>query len=404
MTAVCLHHYKGSMKKETLLATLGCMPHDKPHDHRGVVNIPPYRASTILFPTLEEFERADRGEHPHPIYGRYGTPSSEALEETLATLECADHAIITSSGLAAIVTTLMAFLKSGDHLLMVDNVYGPTRRFCHHELQRFGVETTFYDPLIGGDIAKLIKENTRVIYCESPGSLTFEMQDIPAIAKIAHQKNILVVADNTWGTPLYFKPFEHGVDISIHSATKYIAGHSDLVMGVITCKKEHYRPLLLTYRNMGPCPSADNCYLAMRGLRTMSLRLKQQQENALAIAGWLKMRPEVEVVLYPALPGAPGHELWKRDFTGAASIFSIALKPVSHKALTAMVNDLELFGLGYSWGGYESLLITFNTAKSRNARHWPYQGQGLRLHIGLEHPDDIIADLEKGFERLNKAG
>lgn len=384
------------MKNETLLATLGCFP----EDHQGAVNLPTYRASTILFSNLAEFESAERGEHPHSIYGRYGTRSTEELEKVIATLEGADHAIVTSSGLAAIATSLMAFLKSGDHLLMVDSAYGPTRRLCDNVLKRLGVEITYYDPLIGAGIASLMKDNTKVVYVESPGSLTFEVQDIPAIAKVAHGKGAVVIGDLTWATPLYIDAFKLGVDVSIHSATKYIAGHSDLVMGTIACKKEHYRPLLLTFRSLGACPSGDNCFLAMRGLRTMAVRVKQQFESALVVAQWLQKRPEVEAVLFPALPGAPGHDLWKRDFSGASSLFSIALKPVTHAQLTAMIDGLQFFGLGYSWGGFESLITTFNTEKTRAARPWPYKGQGVRLHIGLEHVDDLIADLEAGFSRL----
>lgn len=387
------------MKKETQLVTLGCFP----EDHHGVVNLPTYRASTILFPNLEEFERADLGEHPRPSYGRYGTPSTEALEKVLAEFEGSAHAIVTASGLSAIIVSLMAFLKAGDHLLMVDSTYAPSRRSCDHMLSRFGIEVTYYDPLIGADIAKLMKENTRVVFVESPGSLTFEVQDIPAIAKVAHAKGAIVIGDMTWGTLLYQKPSDLGVDVTVHSATKYIAGHSDLVMGAIFCGADHYKALLNAYRNLGPSPSADNCYLALRGMRTMAVRIKQQYESALQVAKWLQARPEVEAVLYPALPGAPGHDLWKRDFTGASSLFTIVLKPVSHAALTAMIDGLEYFGLGYSWGGYESLLITFDTTKIRSARPWPYKGPGIRLHIGLEHPDDIIKDLDQGFGRLRAA-
>ncbi|MDE3060705.1 MAG: cystathionine beta-lyase [Pseudomonadota bacterium] len=388
------------MRKETLLATLGCLP----ELHRGVVNTPPYRASTILFPTLAEFEAADRGESPYASYGRYGTLSTETLENAIATLEGADHAIILSSGLAAIILTLTAFLSSGDHLLMVDSVYGPARRFCDQELKRLGVETTYYDPLIGSGIASLIKPNTKMIYVESPGSLTFEVQDVPAIAKVAHDRGILVAGDNTWGTPLYLDAFKLGMDISIHSATKYISGHSDLVMGTVACRKPHYKRLLYAFRNTGACPAADNCYLAMRGLRTMAVRLKQHQDSALKVAAWLSSRPEVGEVFYPALPGAPGHELWKRDFTGACGLFSIALKEKASQAqLAAMFDGMEYFGMGYSWGGFESLMIPLHLEKIRTATKWPHQGPLLRLHIGLEHPDDLIKDLEAGLARLKKA-
>lgn len=382
------------MKKETLLATLACHL----EGFGGIVNQPPHRASTILFPNMAALEAAENSEIPGVTYGRYGTPSSQALEAAIAALEGADHAIVTASGLSAIVAALTACLKSGDHLLMVDSAYGPTRRFCERVLKNFGVETTFYDPLIGADIAKLIKDNTKVVYVESPGSLTFEVQDVPAIIKAAHARGALVIGDNTWGTPLYFRPFEMGMDISIHSVTKYIAGHSDLVMGSIACKKPLYKQLLMTYRALGASPSGDNCYLAQRGMRTMGVRMKQQMENALVVAKWLKTRPEVEEVLYPALPGAPGHELWKRDFTGGASLFAFSLK--GNKAqMAAFVDDLDLFGLGYSWGGFESLVMP-NNLSGRTVAKWPYEGIGIRLHIGLEHPDDLIKDLEKGFARM----
>ena len=386
------------MHKDTLLATTGCAP----EKHRGAVNTPAYRASTVLFPTLAEFEQAERGEAPYPTYGRYGTVSTDTLEASIAELEGADHAIVTSSGLAAIVLALTTFLKQGDHLLMVDTTYGCTRRFCDAELKGMGVEVTYYDPQIGAGIAALIKPNTKVVYVESPGSLTFEMQDIPAIAKAAHAKNVVVMGDNTWATPLYSKPFELGMDISIHSATKYIGGHSDLVMGTISCKKEHYMSLWRTFRNTGACPSGDNCFLAQRGLRTMAVRLKQHYENGLLIAKWLQKRPEVEAVLHPALPEFSGHVIWKRDFTGACGLFSFVLKEAyPQEKLAAMLNNMDYFGMGYSWGGFESLMIPITPQKIRTATQWKYKGQSLRIHIGLEHPDDLIRDLEAGFKRLH---
>lgn len=387
------------MKKETLLATLGCQP----TPHSGVVNFPPHRASTILYPTLAELRSAESAAIPGATYGRYGTPSTNVLEETLAKLEGADHAIVTASGMSAIVTALLTYLESGDHLLMVDNAYGPTRRFCDHTLKRAGVETTYYDPTIGSDIESLIQDNTKVIYIESPGSFTFEVQDVPAISKVAHAKNITVIGDNTWGTLLYYKPFELGIDVSIHSVTKYIAGHSDLVMGCISCNKDRYSDLLLNYRALGASPTGDNCYLALRGLRTMEVRMERQFKNALQIAGWLKEHPAVEEVLYPALPGAPGHDLWKRDFTGGASLFSIAMKGGNGKSMAAMVDNMKLFGMGYSWGGFESLIMPSNIEKSRSATKWPYSGPAIRLHIGLENPEDLIKDLEAGLERYIKA-
>lgn len=388
------------MRKETLLATLGC----NPEDHRGVVNTPVYRGSTILFPDLATFIAADNGQLDTPVYGRYGTRTTTELEEALAALEGADHAIITSSGLAAIVVALNSFLQSGDHLLMVDTTYGSTRRYCDFELKRFGIETTYYDPALGAAIESLIKPNTKVIFVESPGSLTLEMQDVPAIAKIAKKHNVILMGDNTWGTQLYHDAFALGMDVSISSATKYVCGHSDIVMGVIACNKDHYKTILRTYRNSGSCASPDSAYLAHRGLRTMAVRLKQHQENSLAVANWLAKRPEVAAVLYPALPGAPGHDIWKRDFTGACGLFSIALKEqYPQSQLAAMLDNLHHFGMGYSWGGYESLITPVNLKYARTATKIAFTGTLLRLHIGLEHPDDLIADLEAGLMRLSNA-
>jgi cystathionine beta-lyase len=391
---------KSNVKTETLLATLATAP-DK---HRGVVNMPVYRASTILFSTLAEFENADRGHCAYGSYGRYGTPATEALEASIAQLEGAKHAIVTSCGASAVALVLTSLLSAGDHLLMVDSVYGPTRRLCDYELKRFGIETTYYDPAIGAGIASLIRDNTKMVFVESPGSLTFEVQDVPAIAKSAHARGVTVVGDNTWGTPLYYRPFELGMDISIHSATKYISGHSDMLMGTVACNDEHYPALLRNFRVTGACPSGDSVYLAMRGLRTMAVRLKQQHEAAMQVAQWLKARPEVESVLYPALPGAPGHELWKRDFSGACGLFAFVLKQnPPHDSLAAMLDHMQLFGMGYSWGGYESLITPITLGKMRTATQLPYSGKLLRIHIGLEHVDDLIADLSHGFDRMNKA-
>ncbi len=384
------------MKKETLLAMLG----SSPEDHHGVVNLPTYRASTILFPTYDAFMAAENGVWPTPIYGRYGTPSTMALEDALAEVDNAEKAIVTSSGLAAIVVVLLAYLRAGDHVLVVDNVYGSTRRFCDMELSRLGIEVEYYDPMIGADISKLIKDNTRMVFVEAPGSLTFEVQDIPAIAAAAHAKDVLVVSDSTWGASLYFRAFEKGIDINIQSATKYISGHSDLVMGVITCNAQHYKRIAQTYKNLGMTPSGDNCFLALRGLRSLAVRLARHYENAMKVATWLKTRPEVAEVLYPALPTAPGHDVWKRDFLGASSLFGVVLKTTDERKVAAMFDGFELFGMGYSWGGYESLAVPVVLGKSRSATTWKYPGTLIRLHIGLEHVDDIIADLEAGLSRL----
>ena len=388
------------MKMETQIVHAG----QANKDYMGVVNLPPHRASTVIFDTLADFEKADNGQWPLPSYGRYGNPSTLALEDIIAKLDDADHSIVFSSGLAAIVNVIMTYCKSGDNLLMVDTTYGCTRRFCDQVLTGMGVEVTYYDPLIGADIEKLIKPNTKMVFCESPGSLSFEMQDIPAIADAAHKKGVLVVADCTWASPLYCKPFELGVDIIMHSATKYMSGHSDVVMGVLSCKEEHYKAIHTTFKNMGPAPAADNCYLITRGLRTMALRMEKQMENAITIAKWLQARPEVERVLYPMLEDDPGHALWKRDMTGGASLFGTLLKPCSHEGLAAMLDGLEHYGMGYSWGGFESLVITYDAHRVRTATNWEHQGPNLRFHIGLEHVDDLIDDLDKGFDRLKQHG
>jgi len=385
------------MHIDTQLSELGTAP----EEFGGVVNMPPCRASTILFKNLKDFEAGERGEWPLPTYGRYGNPTQVALEEALAKLCKADHAIVTASGLAAIVAGISSCVSAGDHILVTDAIYGPARRYCDHELKKFGVEVTYYDPTIGGGIASLIQKNTKLVYVESPGSLTFEMQDVPAIAAAAHKAGALVMADCTWATPLFFDAHAHGVDIIMHSATKYIAGHSDLVMGVLACKAQLYKGLLRTVRNLGACPAADNCALALRGLRTLSLRMARHQESGLKVAHWLKARPEVAQVLHPALPGAPGHDLWKRDMTGTPSLFSAWLKPINHASLEKFFDSLHHFGLGYSWGGFESLAIPCKLDKVRTA--CPTQkdfGPLIRFHIGLENVEDLIGDLEKGFGRL----
>ncbi len=383
------------MRKETLLATLGCSP----EDHQGVVNTPVYRASTVVIPTLEDFDKAMRGEVKS--YGRYGTRSNRELEESLAALEGADHAMVFPSGLNAIWAALGAFASSGDHILMIDCAYSPARRICTEELKRFGIETTFFDPAIGAGIAALVRPTTRLIYLESPGFLTMEVVDIPVITEIAHHHGLIVVCDNTWATPLHIKPFELGIDISLHSGTKYVSGHSDILLGILTFKEQHRKALERYANNVGAATSGDVCYLAQRGLRTMALRLEQHQESALRVAGWLAHRPEVEAVLYPALPGDPGHELWKRYYTGACGLFSFVLKQsYPREVLARMLDNMQLCSMGFSWGGFETLLIPIDPRPVRAVSKWPYEGQAFRIHVGLEHVDDIIEDLEKGFERL----
>ena len=373
-----------------------------PQKHAGLVNTPVFRGSTVLFPDVESYERRDPDNYKVMRYGIHGTPTTFALEEAVAQLEGGHAAVAVPSGLAAIAAALAAFAKTGAHILVSDSAYGPTRNFCDRRLKSFGVEIQYYDPLIGAGIEKLIKPSTTAVFCEAPGSLTFEMQDIPAIAAAAHAKNIPLLADNTWGTPLFFPAFERGVDVSIHAATKYIAGHSDAMMGIVTTNEKYWLPVRRAVADYGYCVSPDDCFLALRGLRTISVRMQRQQESAIRIARWLESLPDVARVLYPALESDPGHAVWKRDFRGAASLFGVILKPRSDAGVAAMINALELFGIGSSWGGFESLAIRADVRKIRTATPWNPGGPLLRFHIGLEDPDDLIADLEQGFTRMRE--
>jgi cystathionine beta-lyase len=371
------------------------------HNQLGApVNPPVYRQSTLLFNSLEALKTASGTPN---AYGRGGSPTTRALENALARLEGAHRAMLTPSGLSAITTSLLAVLGPGDHLLMTDSVYDPTRAFCAETLARLGIETTYYNPSIGSDIATLMRPNTRAVFVESPGSLTFEVQDIPAISRIAHRYGAIVLMDNTWATPLHFRSFEHGVDVSIHAATKYISGHSDLLMGVILTTEALFPKINRFYRQFGMTVSGDDAYLALRGLRTLSLRLERHQRNAHALTEWFAQQPEVAQILYPARPDSPGYALWKRDFTGASGLFGVVLNPQSDEAMRAMLDGMTCFGMGYSWGGFESLILRSNPASSRTATQWPWEGPLLRIHAGLEHPDDMIADLEAAFSRLRAA-
>jgi len=316
-------------------------------------------------------------------------------------LEGSERALVLPSGIAAVSTALLSFLKPGDHLLMTDSAYEPTRTICENFLERIGVATTFYDPLLGAGIDDLIRPNTKVVYMESPGSLTFEVQDVAAITKAAHAKGCVAILDNTWATPLYFKPPAHGVDVSIYAATKYICGHSDVMMGIITTSRElHPRVGVMGHSMLGHSVSADDCYLAVRGLRTLHARLVQHRETALVLAGWLAQRPEVEQIFHPAFEQHPGHALWKRDFTGSSGLFSIVLTPRPADRVAAMLEGMTLFKMGFSWGGYESLAVPANVRALRSATKFPYEGQLIRFHAGLEDPADLIADLEAAFARL----
>ncbi|HYC44044.1 MAG TPA: cystathionine beta-lyase [Burkholderiales bacterium] len=384
------------MKKDTLLTHVG----RDPGRYDGMVNTPVFRTSTVIYPNLASYEQRPAEGEKVVRYGRYGTPTTFALEEAVARMEGGFRAAAVPSGLAAIASAIGAFVKSGDHLLVTDSVYAPTRNYCERQLRPNGIEVEYYDPLIGAGIAALIKDNTRVVFCESPGSLTFEVQDIPSIAEAAHARGAVVLADNTWGTPYFFRSFEHGVDVSVHAATKYISGHSDVMIGLVVANERCWVPVRRTISDYGYSTSPDDCYLALRGFRTIGVRMKQQMANGIRVARWLQQRPEVKRVIHPALQGDAGYTLWQRDFEGAASLFAVVLQPVPAEALAACVDALRLFGIGSSWGGYESLVTVVHADAHRSATTWSPGGPALRLHIGLEDPDDLIADLEQAFDAL----
>ena len=370
-----------------------------PFDHHGFVNVPVYRGSTVLFPNLETLEKQSQ----KFTYARHGTPTVKALEEVMTQLELGDATKLTPSGYQAITAAILAFVEAGQHILVTDTVYEPTRHFCDYLLKRLGVETEYYDPLIGSDIHRLVRANTCLIYVESPGSLTFEIQDIPAIAKIAKEKNLWLLADNTWATPLFSNPLTLGADVSLHSATKYLVGHADALLGSITSNARASKHIEKAYKTLGVCAGSEEIFLGLRGLRTLSVRLERHEKTALELARWLESRPEISRVIHPALPSHPQHALWKRDFKGSNGLFTVILKPISRKALAAFVDGLKVFTMGYSWGGFESLVIPFNCAKCRTVTKWDEQGQYLRFHAGLEDLKDLQDDLEAAFERLRSA-
>jgi cystathionine beta-lyase len=380
-------------KPETIVVSAGRMT----AEHFGAVNTPVYRTSTILHPSVESL----KGEKQPYKYGRRGTPSSRSFEKAIELLEGGARCVAVPSGLNAIATAILSVCSAGDHLLMTDSCYGPTRLFCDKTLKRFGVETTYYDPLIGDGIAALIRDNTRAIYCESPGSLTFEIQDIPAISKAAHARGVSVLMDNTWATPVFFRPLEHGVDLSIMSGTKYIGGHADVMVGTITANESHVKRLEDFYGDTGLFLGGDDTYLSLRGVRTLAVRLKRHEESAMKIARWLQHRDEVIRVLHPGLQSDPGHTIWKRDFKGSSGLFGVELKPVNDKATSAFFNGFAHFGLGYSWGGFESLVIP--SEFKRTARKFDHEGPIIRFHAGLEDADDLIADIEAAFVRMKAA-
>lgn len=378
-----------------------------PASNFGVVNPPVYHCSTVLFDSVAQLleTRRDRasGAYVGFTYGREGTATTRAFEDAITLLEGGYRAVTTSCGLGAICAALTAFLSAGDHLLIVDSLYGPARAFCEEFLRKFGVEVTYYRPSIGAGIEALVQPNTRVIYMESPGSLTFEMTDVPAITAIARARGIRTVFDNTWGSPVNFRPLEHGVDVSVNAATKYISGHSDLMLGVAVCTEEAFIPVKKTASGSGYCGGPDDIYMALRGLRTLPLRMKQHHSSALAVAQWLQSRPEVARVMYPALPDDPGHAIWKRDYDGASGLFGVVLNACSEAQFAAMLDHMDLFKLGYSWGGYESLVVPTYPSDLRSEVTWEAPGPSLRLHVGLEDVDDLIDDLARGFARLHAA-
>ncbi|HEY6916026.1 MAG TPA: cystathionine beta-lyase [Allosphingosinicella sp.] len=366
----------------------------------GLVNPPVHHASTILFDSVADM-RASIGKRHKPSYGRQGTPTSWALEEALTALEPgAAGTCLFPSGLAAVSAALLAVLKPGDALLVPDSVYGPTRIFCDDMLARFGIRTAYYDPLIGAEIEALIETDTRAIFLESPGSLTFEVQDVPAICRIAQARGIVTLLDNTWATPLLFPALAHGVDLSILACTKYVVGHSDVLMGSVTANARTWDAIQRTGQVLGQCVGPDDAYLALRGLRTLGIRLRQHEANGLKVARWLAEQPQVARVLHPALPDCPGHEFWARDYKGASGLFSVVLKTSDDAARSRFIDGLQHFGIGFSWGGYESLAIPVDLQRIRTATPRDEEGLIVRFHIGLEDADDLIADLNRGLKSL----
>lgn len=378
------------MKERTRLIAAG-RPRKRPSHP---VNPPVERASTYLFPTYDDYIDGGR----NIVYGRLGGSTHRALEEAVTALEGGVETRLAPSGLQAVNAALLAFVKAGDRILMTDSAYDPTRKFCERFLARFGVETTFYNPLAGAELVDLMTPNTRVVFAESPGSLTFEVQDIPALAKVAHDGGAKLVVDNTWSGGVYFKPFTHGADVVVQAGTKYLGGHSDCLIGTLTSADEATARLIFqTLLQIGSNVSADDAYLTLRGMRTLSTRMAAHQETALALAKWLVKRPEVAKVLHPALKTCPGHALWKRDFSGASGLFGVILHPISTPALKVFFNSLRHFGMGFSWGGFESLCIHAHPENNRTATRWSEEGPVLRIHAGLEDPADLIADLDRAF-------
>ena len=387
----------GSKQRFGINTRLAHSGHD-PRDYHGFVNPPVVHASTVLFPDARTMATRNQ----KYTYGTRGTPTTDALATAIDQLEGSAGTIIVPSGLAAVTVPLLAFLSAGDHVLITDSVYNPTRRFADTMLTRLGVEAQYYDPLIGGGISALIRPNRKVVFTESPASNTFEVQDIPAISAAAHAGGAIVMMDNTWATPLYFKPLDFGVDISIHAATKYPAGHSDVLLGTVSANQACWPKLQEAFLTLGCCAGPDDVYQVLRGLRTMGVRLAHHQKSTLDIARWLETQPGVARVLHPALESFPGHALWQRDFAGSSGIFSIVLDGGGEKEAHAFLDALQIFGLGYSWGGYESLAVNVYLG-DRVIAKGPYEGPVIRLQIGLEDVEDLKADIEKGLAAAARA-
>ncbi len=369
-----------------------------PGEAGAIVNPPVWRASTILFDDVAHMRRAGHDTHQKLFYGRKGTPTAWALAEALTEMEPgAAGTMLYPSGVAAIAGALLSVVKPGDQLLMVDSAYDPTRALCDGLLADWGVETVHYDPLIGAGIAGLFTDRTAAVFMESPGSLTFEVQDVPAIAAAARARGIATLIDNTWATPLFFPALAHGVDISIMACTKYVVGHSDVMMGSVTAAPSLWPRVRARAQALGQMVSPDDAALALRSLRTLAIRLDRHRQSALDVASWLQTRPEVARVLHPALPGCPGHDLWRRDFGGSSGLFSFVLAGGGEAERAAFVDALDLFGIGYSWGGFESLAIPIDPERHRSATRWTAEGPLVRLQIGLEEPADLIADLDRAL-------
>lgn len=389
-------HAKSKLRERTRLVHAG----RDPDQQFGFVNTPIYRGSTVLYPDLATIE----GRAQRYTYATRGTPTTEALETAWTEIAGAAGTVLAPSGLSAVALALMSAVEAGDHILVTDSVYRPTREFCERLLKRIGVETEYYDPLIGAGIERLMRKNTRLVFTEAPGSQTFEMQDIPAIAEVAHARGALVAMDNTWATPLYFPPHERGVDLAIEAGTKYLSGGSDLLLGLVSANARAWPRLRETFDLFANCAGPEDVFLCLRGLRTMKLRIVEHERQALEMARWLQARPEIARVLHPALPEDPGHAIFTRDFLGSTGLFSVELAPVSREALAAMLDGLDLFGLGFSWGGFESLVVPFDCTSYRSVTPFSAKGPMLRFHIGLEDLDDLKEDLDSGFARLRAHG